>query len=238
MKSRHSLFPYPAAMEERTLDSVSAGATNDRGLRLRGSRLAVELALRIGTVALLLPFFMAALRAYMHDPTRITLLLFVIAEAITVVLALCTRVPRTRDWNPFSVVVAFCGTYYFLIFNVSPGAHLVPEGVAVALQATGFLLGIAAKLTLRRSFGILPANRGVVTSGCYRYVRHPMYLSYFVRDLGFLLANFGIQNALVVLVHWALQLGRILREERLLSADPGYKAYAKRVRYRIVYGMF
>ena len=32
-----------------------------------------------------------------------------------------------------------------------------------------------AKLILRRSFGLTPANRGVKITGAYRFMRHPMY---------------------------------------------------------------
>src|ERR1700682_5194874 len=46
------------------------------------------------------------------------------------------------------------------------------------LITAGVLLQIYAKLTLRRSFGIIAANRGVMTSGPYRVVRHPMYAAY------------------------------------------------------------
>lgn len=46
-----------------------------------------------------------------------------------------------------------------------------------------------------------------------------MYLGYFVTDLGFMLVNFGLQNLLVYGCQFALQAGRIVCEEQLLSAD-------------------
>jgi hypothetical protein len=79
-----------------------------------------------------------------------------------------------------------------------------------------------AKASLRRSFGILPADRGVVSRGAYRFVR--------LLDIGFLLVNFGIQNIIVYGWHFPLQVGRIVREEKLPSADGHYRAYRNQVR--------
>ncbi|WP_050454244.1 methyltransferase family protein [Candidatus Burkholderia verschuerenii] len=129
-------------------------------------------------------------------------------------------------------------TFYFLAFRLEPGIHLVPEWLAAALQIAGLAIQISAKLSLRRSFGILPANRGVVVHGPYRLIRHPMYFGYLVNDMGFLLPNFGLQNVLVLAFHWTLQIGRIVREERLLSNDEMYRDYTQRVRYRLIAGVF
>lgn len=201
-------------------------------------QLILEIVLRLGTVAIVSLFLASLIHQFLRDTSRVTLLVFACAEALTVGLALCSRIPRERDWSPISVVMAFCASFYFLAFRVEPGTHLIPETLAAGLQVVGVLIAILAKCSLRRSFGILPANRGVVVLGPYRIVRHPMYLGYLVKDLGFLLPNFGLQNLLVILIHWSLQVGRILREERLLSNDDSYREYAKRVRYRLVVGLF
>jgi protein-S-isoprenylcysteine O-methyltransferase Ste14 len=47
-----------------------------------------------------------------------------------------------------------------------------------------------------------------------------------------------LQNVLVLAFHWTLQIGRIVREERLLSNDEKYRDYAQRVRYRLIAGVF
>ncbi len=53
-------------------------------------------------------------------------------------------------------------TFYFLAFDIAPSIHLIPEWIAVYLQVIGMSIQTSAKLSLRRSFGILLANRGVV----------------------------------------------------------------------------
>lgn len=199
---------------------------------------AAEIAMRMFAAATLFLFVCVTVHQYMLDRSRISLLFFVAAESLTVSLALITRIPRKRDWSPLSLAVAIGASYYFLAFQIGPGKQLVPEWCAAAVQVTGALIQILSKCALRRSFGLLPANRGVVALGPYQIVRHPMYLSYFIADVGFLLANFGWRNLIVVLVSCVLQIWRLLREERLLSEDDAYRQYMRRVRYRLLFGLF
>jgi protein-S-isoprenylcysteine O-methyltransferase Ste14 len=46
------------------------------------------------------------------------------------------------------------------------------------LAIVGFLIVVLATVELGTSIGISPANRGVVRSGIYRHIKHPMYLGY------------------------------------------------------------
>ncbi|WP_408216633.1 methyltransferase family protein [Paraburkholderia sediminicola] len=214
--------------------TTSASAAGEGGLR----HALVEVAARLGAALMLSLFAYAAIAEWRTQPSRITLLLLVVAACFTVGLSLFTRVPMKRDWRPFAFFCSMGGTYYFLAVRLAPGAQLVPETVGAALQLLGIFWQLFAKASLRRSFGILPANRGVVSRGAYRFVRHPMYLGYFIIDIGFLLVNFGLQNLLVYGCQFALQIGRIVREEQLLSADEGYRTYKGRVRYRVIPGIF
>jgi protein-S-isoprenylcysteine O-methyltransferase Ste14 len=183
-------------------------------------------------------FSYVAILHWLADPGRVTLLLLVVAECFTVGLSLFSRVPVRRDWTPFAYICSMGASYYFLAVRLGPGVQIVPESVGAAFQVAGICWQIFAKASLRRSFGILPANRGVVSTGAYRFVRHPMYLGYFIADIGFLLSNFGIQNLLVYGIQFALQAGRIAREERLLGNDALYRAYRSKVRYRVLPGLY
>ena len=75
----------------------------------------------------------------------------------------------------------------------------------------------------------------VVTTGPYRYVRHPMYAAVipFMVGTTFLLESwYGLLMGLVFTVGLAL---RAVQEERVLQAElPGYKEYMARVKYRFI----
>jgi protein-S-isoprenylcysteine O-methyltransferase Ste14 len=95
-----------------------------------------------------------------------------------------------------------------------------------------------AKLVLRRSFGIAPANRGVKISGPYRLMRHPMYFGYLLTHIGILILMPSLWNLAIYAVAWFAQIFRLLAEERLLGEDENYRAYQSQVRYRLLPGLF
>lgn len=198
----------------------------------------LEASLRSASAIMFAAFAYAAIRHWLADPTRITLLLLVLANCLTLGLSLFVRVPKRRDWNPVTVICSLGASYYFVAIQLAPGEHLVPEILGAGLQVIGITWQIYAKISLQFSFGILPANRGIVSSGAYRFVRHPIYLGYLITDVGFLLTNFGPQNLLVYAGLYALQAVRINREERLLSDDPEYCRYREKVRFRALPGVY
>lgn len=221
--------PAAASLETPHVDAAEH-ALPGGGMR----EASVEILARVGAALLLSFFAYGAIIQWRAAPTRITLLLVVVGAFLTVGLSLFARVPTQRDWRPFAFICSIGGTFYFLAVRLSPGTQLVPEAIGASLQLLGIFWQLFAKVSLRRSFGILPANRGVVSRGAYRFVRHPMYLGYFVMDIGFLLVNFGVQNMIVYGCQFALQIGRIAREEQLLSTDSYYRAYRSKVRYRVI----
>jgi protein-S-isoprenylcysteine O-methyltransferase Ste14 len=89
-------------------------------------------------------------------------------------------------------------------------------------------------LSLRRSFGIVPAHRGIRTGGLYNVVRHPLYASELVWFLGFTIDNPSGWNIGLWLCDCVLQFSRACAEERFLSVDPTYSQYRTRVRYRLI----
>src|SRR5437762_315055 len=116
------------------------------------------------------------------------------------------------------------------LLRATDAAGLLPD-VATALMATvGLGLVIAAKFTLGRSFGIVPANRGVVVSGPYTFVRHPIYTGYLLTHVGFVLAHPQFANMSLVLVSDIALVIRARYEERALRHDPRYRDYCAQVR--------
>jgi protein-S-isoprenylcysteine O-methyltransferase Ste14 len=103
-----------------------------------------------------------------------------------------------------------------------------------AVQLLGVVVALLSLGTLGRSFGLVAANRGVKTRGPYGLVRHPAYTGYLIAYLGFVAENPSLRNLALFAVSTGFQLVRIGEEERVLSADDGYRDYTRRVRFRLV----
>ena len=199
-----------------------------------GSLLA-DIFLRLCVVVAVLFFGAAAFTHWRTDPARISLLLIAAVEGITAGIVICSRRPQRRDWRPLSVAAVWVAMFNFLGLDLSPGTqHLLPEAVGASLQVSATLFQLYAKLSLGRSFGILPATRHLVTHGAYRWLRHPIYFGYLIAHVGFLLSNFSLRNLIVLLVLYLAQLVRIRREEEILATFPGYPDYCNQVRYRLI----
>jgi methyltransferase len=79
---------------------------------------------------------------------------------------------------------------------------------------------------------------GVITTGPFRYVRHPNYAAVFVEMIALPLIHTAWITALVgAAVHVAVLSARLSAEERVLFADPAYAA-AMRSKPRFLPGLF
>lgn len=124
----------------------------------------------------------------------------------------------------------------FLSFSLAPapGASLIPAGWASLLLALCLGGIFLAYLSLGRSFGLVPADRGLKTEGLYRWVRHPLYGAEMAFFACFLLANFTARNAAVAAGLFVSLHLRALAEERLLAGEEAYRSYSRRVRARYI----
>jgi protein-S-isoprenylcysteine O-methyltransferase Ste14 len=164
--------------------------------------------------------------------------LILLAETTVMVFVLIRRPTtsisvRLGDW-----LLATTATAAPLL--IMPGIDLFPRltPFAIGLVLVGNCFQIWAKLFLRRSFGIAPANRGIKSDGPYRFVRHPMYAGYLLVHIGILLLMPSLLNLAIYAIGWWAQVLRLLAEERLLSEDPAYRAFIGKVRWRLVPGVF
>jgi protein-S-isoprenylcysteine O-methyltransferase Ste14 len=177
--------------------------------------------------------------AWVNEPTRLSLLFLLLAESYTLLLVLFARRASQRDMSVPAMLATTYAMGFMLLLQPDGTLRLAPEWLGVALQVLSMAWQFTAKVFLGRSFGLLPAQRGLVVSGPYRFVRHPIYFGYLVGHVGFLLVNFSWQNTLVLGVLYAAQVVRIQREEAVLAQADGqagdeYRQYRARVRWRLL----
>lgn len=193
---------------------------------------------RFEQTAALVLFGFLLVRVWPHDLSMNNLApaLVLVSEGIVVFFLLIRRSSANISLRPQDWLAAAVGTAapLLVVKTVEPAVL----GAGVFLMLLGMMTQLFAKLSLRRSFGIVPANRGIKTAGAYRYARHPMYLGYMISHVGFLLLAPKLWNFSVYLVCWVCLLLRIEFEERLLSTDPGYQAFKREVRYRLLPGIY
>jgi protein-S-isoprenylcysteine O-methyltransferase Ste14 len=126
----------------------------------------------------------------------------------------------------FSPIIVLNSVLFF------PATYSIPMAALIAVP--GVILSVYSLVYLKRSFAILPAVRDVVSDGPYRLVRHPLYLGETMYLLGMMLILFSMVSVILFVVSLVLLLQRIRMEEKKLMSHPNYKAYAGRVRHRLI----
>ncbi|HMK65955.1 MAG TPA: methyltransferase [Thermodesulfobacteriota bacterium] len=152
-------------------------------------------------------------------------------------IALSRISPAAQDLTvPSSTAVVIAYTYPYaqvICLRWLPGYPALP-GIGLWLVTLGACLSLASLLSLGRCFGIWPALRGLTTRGPYRLIRHPMYLSYMISDLGYNLNEYNLGTLLLVIIGWGSLFYRILAEERILAPNTAWSHYVALVPYRLI----
>src|SRR5262249_54787400 len=118
------------------------------------------------------------------------------------------------------------------------GVGIVSDLFTATVSAVGFAILVFGKMSLGRSFGLIPANRGVVTGGPYAIVRHPIYAGYLITHAALIAAYPTPMNIATILLADGALVWRALLEERVLARDGRYRAYCSRVAWHLVPGVF
>ena len=162
-----------------------------------------------------------------------------IASALNVLILVVTMVirrpPQRVTPNPWYWLLAFVATYWDLLVLgfLEQGRPLSRNWVTDVIAVAGLLIVIWARLSLGRNIGFVPAQRELVHTGAYAFMRHPVYTGGFLTTLAFLLRAYSPLNALLMLLRilWFIPI-KSLVEEDFLRADPEYAAYMQKVRAR------
>jgi protein-S-isoprenylcysteine O-methyltransferase Ste14 len=114
-------------------------------------------------------------------------------------------------------------------------------GWAALLLAGALVWHVLGVNTYASSWARIQGDRAqhVITAGAYGRVRHPMYLGLVILFVALPLALASWWSFIPAAVIVALMVYRTKREDLMLTAGlPGYEDYARRVRFRLVPGLW
>ena len=169
---------------------------------------------------------------------HVTGLLLLAGESLVVVLTVVRRKAMYVDRSVAAGVLTLLSVAGPPMLRASDVTPLVPDVATAMVSAIGLGLVVVGKMALGRSFGLVPANRGVVVRGPYTIVRHPIYTGYLITHVAFFIADPIPWNAVVILIADTALILRALMEERVLSNDVEYQGYCRRVGWHLVPGVF
>jgi hypothetical protein len=205
---------------------------------MAGSRQRTSELLARATVSVLFTLLtINILRDFVHTG-RVTGLLLLVSEALVIVLTVIRRPANVVDRSMLAGMVTTVSVVGPPLLLPSDAGGLLPDVVTAVASALGLAVVVVGKLTLGRSFGLVPANRGVVSAGPYTLVRHPIYSGYLLTHFAFLIAHPRWWNVVVIATADSALIVRALIEERVLNRDASYRAYCRRVEWHLVPGVF
>lgn len=154
--------------------------------------------------------------------------------------------PDQKSWDKTFLSLLALVFFAWLVLMPLDAVRFRWTHVPLWIQWAGALLLLAAfyifYLAFRENSYLSPAvrvqkERGqtVISTGPYRYVRHPLYAGFVLFALGTSLllgSGYGLFGALLLI---AMIAWRAVQEERVLRDElPGYGNYMMRVRYRLI----
>jgi len=126
-----------------------------------------------------------------------------------------------------------------LVGLLQRGAILSTSPLGVGVQVTAVGLMIWARMTMGlRSFHATadPTDGGLVTSGPYRFIRHPIYTSICLFCSAAVLAHTSLSTVVLGVLVMVGAFVRMTAEERLLvQRYPGYRLYASATKRMVPY---
>jgi protein-S-isoprenylcysteine O-methyltransferase Ste14 len=172
-----------------------------------------------------------------HVAMRLSTITFLLLIAAVVILR--TR-PSAKASGLEPRISALVGTFLTYGITLFPRHEmsLSLEMISTVLILVGTAGAVIALYQLGRSFSVMAETRQLVTSGPYRFVRHPLYLTEGIAVIGLFIQFASVWTALLVAVQVVSQLRRMHNEETLLTASfLEYAAYSRNTA-RLIPGIY
>jgi protein-S-isoprenylcysteine O-methyltransferase Ste14 len=156
----------------------------------------------------------------------------------------------TAEREPTQKIIVTMLTISFLLMMVVPGLdhrwHWSSVPVWLVLLANaGVILSFAIFFVVMKQNSYaaatirVEAGQPLVSTGIYGIVRHPMYSGALILMICMPLALGSYRTLLVLILALPVLVWRILNEENVLTRDlAGYTEYRRKVRYRLIPGIW
>lgn len=167
--------------------------------------------------------------------TNPTLLVFAIFNGLEITMYAMTTLKK-----PLAITTNSSAWVASLLLAVYPAItpHLIQfpvhstktlYGIGVDMEYLAVVIEIVALSRLRTSFSQVPEANRLITSGLYRFVRHPLYTAYVIGFGGFAITVNELMIWGAYLVFVVAEMIRAKAEERvLIQVFPEYEAYRQR----------
>lgn len=153
---------------------------------------------------------------YRWQQTQLIFFLLLVLRDFAAGYFFLKRNPAYSKGPKFLTVLAYLSSAMPLLYLDSTVSTKTLFLASDLLAIVGFLIVVLATVELGTSIGISPANRGVVRSGIYRYIKHPMYLGYVISEVGLALVN--PINSAILCVSAVLYFVRARIENKVLNS--------------------
>ena len=185
-------------------------------------------------VVAILPILWAAYYRYAHYGLNPPVFYYWVNTFVVVLTMVFRRPPKRITPNPCFWLIAFVNTYFpqAMLPFLDRGHPLVSPQLSNFIAIGALVFSVWARLSLGRNMGFVPAQREIVTTGAYRFVRHPIYTGLMLSYLAAVLRIYSPRNVTLfsIAVFWMLVKSFV--EESFLREDAQYAAYMTDVRAR------
>jgi protein-S-isoprenylcysteine O-methyltransferase Ste14 len=192
----------------------------------------------LGNICLALLFFVALIPAKSQYHSGLANDVWLAGAVLMGVLSLVRLPPRSAMVNLRSILsTAAMMTIPALMRPGTSSVGLLAD-LAIVIELIGIAFTQVSRIYLGRRFGLLPANRGIVSGGPFRLMRHPIYSGWLVLTIGFLMAYPTPRNIGMLFLSLPFLVWRMDLEEEHLNEDPEYREYAAKTPYRLIPGIY
>ena len=159
------------------------------------------------------------------------------------------RLQAKEEESEQKAVIIFSGIMFLAAFIAAGlsfrfGWWMLPFGVSIAATVVFLAAYVLYAEVLRENTYLsrtveVQENQKVIDTGLYGIVRHPMYMATVILFLAMPLVLGSVLSFLVMLCYIPIIVKRIRNEEQVLEKGlPGYREYKKKVRYRLIPGIW